>query len=38
MGIAKIFELIKKKSPEAIRETSILEYKGKIIAIDASMV
>ena len=38
MGISKIFDLIKKKCPEAIKETKIKDYQGKTIAFDASMV
>lgn len=38
MGISKIFDLIKKKCPEAIKQRTASDFKGKIIAIDSSMV
>jgi hypothetical protein len=38
MGINNIIDLIKKKSPDAIKQTSIKDYRGKIVSIDASMV
>ncbi len=38
MGINKIFDLIKKKSPNGFRETTIDIYNKKKIALDTKMV
>lgn len=38
MGVSKMFELIKKNAPSAIKPVKITKFSNKIVAIDASMV
>ncbi|XP_063155843.1 probable flap endonuclease 1 homolog isoform X2 [Candoia aspera] len=37
MGIAKLAELIKEEAPDAVRPASLEQYRGQVIALDASV-
>ncbi|KAM6454083.1 putative flap endonuclease 1 homolog isoform 4-T5 [Liasis olivaceus] len=37
MGIAKLAELIKEEAPEAVRPAALEQYRGRVVALDASV-
>ncbi|XP_042322254.1 probable flap endonuclease 1 homolog isoform X2 [Sceloporus undulatus] len=37
MGIAKLAELIKEEAPEAVRTVSLEQFRGQVVALDASV-
>ncbi|XP_034275856.1 flap endonuclease 1-like isoform X1 [Pantherophis guttatus] len=37
MGIVKLAELIKEEAPDALRPASLQEYRGRVVALDASV-